>query len=138
MTSVFQALIWAENKMDILITNDSKLPKDFIEVTALVRYNFHIAKFTQVKFVSHWFYSQDPAAIILLKFRAHYLSYKTSPIFFAVNLYSVCLCTNVLKHMHLGMQTQAHTHVHTLMHTYTQAHLVHTQHRHLLLYFSVL
>lgn len=136
MTSVFQALIWADNKMDILITNDSKLPKDFIEVTALVRYNFHITKFTQVKFVSHWFYSQDPAAIILIKFRAHYLSYKTSPIFFAVNLYSVSawMCSNTCtwecKHKH--------THMYTLMHTYTQAHLVHTQHRHLLLYFSVL
>lgn len=99
--------------MDIPITNDSKLPKDFIEVTALMRYNFHITKFTQVKFVSHWFYSQNPAAIILIKFRAYYLSYKTSPIFFAVNLI-ICLSLHECAQTHaLGMQTQAHTHVYT-------------------------
>lgn len=105
--------------MDIPITNDSKLPKDFIEVTALVRYNFHITKFTQVKFVSHWFYSQNPAAIILIKFRAYYLSYKTSPIFFAVNLI-ICLSLHECAQTHaLGnANTSTHTCTHANAHTY--------------------
>lgn len=116
--SVFQGLIWAENKMDTQITNDSKLPKGLHWGNSFDEIYFYNIKFTQVKYIIQWFYSQNSAAIIVIKFRAHYLSYKTSPVFFAVNLHSVCSYTYMLKHMHSGMQTQ----VCAPVHTHTQTH----------------